>query len=327
LLLVALFLLPAGDAVAQATSTPSRTAVTVRGQVYAPGGGPLQQQVRVFLSGDDMSRPNENFYTDSNGRFLLSGLSGTTTYTFTVESDGENWDTTVERFIPTGFRSVVNIYLRPLVKKTAVTQPTVSVGQMQQNVPRNARRQYDSAVNHIGRSEDGLARAQLERAIQLYPNYIAARNELAVLLMREGKLAEAETLLRRALELDPAAVHPLLNLGLCLYRQERYEDALPYLEKATQLLPTHAKGQMLLGIVLVMSGDDRRAEPVLVRAYELDPARTAKTQFYLARLYVRWRDYARAATALENYLRDVPNDPNAENLRITLARLYAARRP
>ncbi|MCL5287897.1 MAG: tetratricopeptide repeat protein [Acidobacteria bacterium] len=154
-----------------------------------------------------------------------------------------------------------------------------------------------------------------------------ARNELAVIHMREGRLAQAETLLRRALEIDNAAVRVQLNLGLCLSRQERYADALPFFERGVQLQPANANGNLLLGSTLFLLGSDTRAEPVLLRAYEQGGKHCARAQYYLSRLYARQKNYARAAAALEIYLRDLPDEPNAEPLRVTLAKLRAAAAP
>ena len=298
--------------------------VNARGQVYAPEGGPLQQVIRLELASSDGLRPPEYVFTDSNGRFILRGLIPGSSYTITVETDGKNWATTSVSFIPTDFRAAVQVDLRPLERKAVVGDPRVSIGELKQNIPNDARKEYEAAMELFLQGEHARARPFLERAIELYPDFVNARNELSVALMKEGKLAEAEAQLRRALQADATAVRPLLNLGLCLYRQGRYADSLAFLEKALQLQPAHPTGQLLLGITFVMLGDDTRAEPALVRAYELGGKRTARAQFYLARLYARRKDYGRAAAALDTYLRDVPDDSNAGELRKTLDRLRAA---
>ena len=298
--------------------------VNVHGQVSAPRGGPLQQVIRLQLASDDALRPPEYLFTDSNGRFILYFLNIGTSYTVTVESDGKNWATTSVSFIVTDRRTAVNIDLRPLEKNVTRGDPKVSIAELKQNIPKDARKEYEAAMELFAQGEHARARPLLERAIVLYPDFVDARNELSVALMKEGKLADAEAQLRRALQIDATAVRPLLNLRLCLYRQERYADSLSFLEKALQLEPEQPTGQLLLGITLVMLRDDARAEPALLRAYELGGKRVARAQFYLARLYTRRKDYSRAAEALETYLRDVPGDLNAVELRKTLDRLRTA---
>jgi Flp pilus assembly protein TadD len=296
--------------------------VNVLGQVYAPGGGPVQQSVRVNFESED-GRPPEIVYTDSNGRFVLYSLVQGQQYSVRVDSDDRNWGTTIARFIPMGRNATVQVYLRHLDGKPSMTgSPVVSAYALRNDVPRPARRQFEKAMQEMAQ---GNARAtqKLERAIELYPHFVEARNELAVILMRDGQLALAEQHLRRAVESDGTAALPLMNLGLCLYRQQRYGEAALPLEKSLQVQPSSHRAMLLLGITWVMAGDDPRAENVLQRAYELGGARAARSQYYLAHFYTRRKDYPRAAAALENYLRDAPNDPAAPELAKTLSRLRA----
>ena len=100
----ALFLFALANSGASAQLINPRAPVDVIGQVQAPSGGPLQQNVRIMFQGDDGFRPPEIVFSDSNGRFVLQRLSPDVSYTITVEGDGKNWETTVVRFIPMGRR-------------------------------------------------------------------------------------------------------------------------------------------------------------------------------------------------------------------------------
>jgi tetratricopeptide (TPR) repeat protein len=300
--------------------------VNVRVQIYAPNGARMEGNIRFRLSGEDGDRPPETFDTDTKGSCVLYSMTQGMSYTLVVDSDGKNWATTTERFYVLGTRSNVTIHLRPL-ESVASSAAIVSVAELNQNIPRAARNEYGAAVEQLAAGDLDRARKSFQRAIDLYPDFVEARSELAVLRMREGDIAGAEALLRRALEIDNAAVRATLNLGLCLYRQQRYADALPFLERGVQLQPVNGHAHLLLGITLVMSGDDARAEPILLRAYEQGGKPCARAQYYLSRLYTRQKNYPRAAGALEVYLRDLPDEPDAESLRATLTKLRAAARP
>jgi len=301
--------------------------VDVIGQVYAPGGGPVETNVLVRFQADDAHRPPETVYTDSNGRFVLHRLNPDVSYTLVVDSDGKNWGATTVNFMPMGRRPTVQIYLQPYRSSKPAHGGTVSAANLRQDVPRPARKAFETAMEIIPKRGYEQARPHLERAIELFPDFVEARNELAVAEMKEGDLAGAEALLRRAVEIDSAAPRPLLNLGLCIYRQARYADAVAPLERATQLDPGNYRGHLLLGITLVMMGDDPRAEGSLLKAYHLGGKAAAKAQYYLSRFYTRKKQYDRAALALETYLADAPADPNATSLQATLVKLRAAVSP
>jgi tetratricopeptide (TPR) repeat protein len=305
----------------------SATRVNVRGQIYAPNGAAMQGYTRFRLSGEDGDRPPETFDTDSKGSFMLYNMKQGASYTLVVDSDGKNWATTTERFYALGPRPYVTIHLRPLAGAVSVGGSSVSVAELSHNVPRAARHEYGAAVEQLAAGNLEGARKSFLRAIELYPEFVEAHSELAVLLMRDGDNVGAEALLRRALEIDNAAVRATLNLGLCLHRQKRYAEALPFLERGVQLQPVNGQAHLLLGLTLVKSSNDARAEPVLLRAYEHGGKACARAQYYLSRLYTRQKNYPRAAEALELYLRDLPDDPDAESLRATLTKLRAAVRP
>jgi Flp pilus assembly protein TadD len=301
--------------------------IEVRGQIFLPNGNPAQGKIRFLLGGEEGQRPQESYSTDSKGGFVIKGLKEGDEYIFVVESDGKSWATTTERVHLLGAQPYVTLRLRPLVNTPLPEKAGISPAELNQKVPPAAMRAYEFAVEQLAAGDLARARKQFERAIELFPDFVDARSELAVVHMRQDALASAEALLRRALEIDPTAVRALLNLGLCLYRQQRSAEALPVLERGIQLKPENPSAHLLYGITLVAAGDDARAEPALRKAYEQGGVQVAKAQLVLSQLYVRQQKFGLAADALEIYLRDLPDVPDAESLRATLARLRAAANP
>lgn len=310
---------------AAAPAPQEKGKANVRGQVFLPKGDPAQMVIRVDLSGDDGLLPPQSFYTDSMGRFGFRGLVQGNHYTFVVESDGKTWGTSRESVLITGDEHpFITIHLRPLLASPISERPSISAAELRQTVPPPALRAYEFAVAQLAAGDLAKARKQFERAIELFPDFVEARSELAVVFMRQDSLASAEALLRRALEIDSAAVRPLLNLGLCLYRQQRFKEALVPLERGVQLKPVNPHGNLLYGITLEAAGDDEHAEPVLRQAYDQGGKHFAKAQLYLSQLHARQKKYDLAAQALDIYLRDAPAAPDAAALRTTLAKLRAA---
>lgn len=315
-LLVVFLLLPM---VAAGQAQPG--SVVANGQIYLPNGRPVTREIRFQLRSDSFRRPPEYHYTDARGRFEISVQPGVF-YVITVDSDDENWGPTQINFLPSGQSPRVDVFLEPYRREVPVSKDAaVSLSALKQNVPAAARKEFDAGVKSMKKGEREKAGRQLQHAIELFPEFVDAHNELAAVRMKENRVAEAEQLLRRAVEIDPDAVRPLLNLALCLLRQERYADAEPFLERATRLEPRQPTAHMLFGIALFNVGKENDAERILTHAYELGGSQVAQAQYYLAKIYLRRNDSARAAKALERYLEDVPNDPNAAQLQQMLARL------
>lgn len=300
--------------------------VQVNVRIYAPQGGPLQETIRFTLVAEDGHRPPEDFYTDSRGIYNFSSLRPLRNYTILVPGDGRRFGDTRHSFIAMCRQMSVPVQLSDVMLRQESKGPSVSLYSLKQDVPRAARREYDQAIDQLEKDDATRALKHLERAVQLFPDYVEALNELAVLQMKAGELAAAEQNLRHALSIDAAAVLPLLNLGLVLMRQEKYADAIEPLEKATQLAPANARAYMLLGSAQMAAGRAEPAELSLQRAYELGGKNMARANLELARLYARRSLYDRAVASLSKYLDDVPDDPNSASLKETLERLRAAAR-
>lgn len=90
------------------------------------------------------------------------------------------------------------------------------------------------------RDQPELARDMFEHVLNLEPDNKLAYNNLGVLNMREGRLAEAEKYLATALEKDPTFVDAVYNLACLNARQGRNSLAMSYLKKAARITPDAA---------------------------------------------------------------------------------------
>lgn len=140
-----------------------------------------------------------------------------------------------------------------------------------------------------------------------------------------GQLSPAEKALREAAAdaqvpaVELVEIH--YKLGMVLSRQDRYVEAVKELETATQLDPQAANARLLLGAGLLELKRFREAERELLAAYQLNRAEMGNAQLFLGQLYLAEQKYDSAQKALEQYLLDIPNAPNAPQIRTTIDKL------
>lgn len=80
-------------------------------------------------------------------------------------------------------------------------------------------------------------KSQFQQAILLAPKEIGPYNDLAIMLFREGRQAEAISYFHKAVELKPLDPNPYFNLAY-LYQQSGRDDlALPLYRKVLQIEP------------------------------------------------------------------------------------------
>jgi TolB-like protein/class 3 adenylate cyclase/Tfp pilus assembly protein PilF len=95
------------------------------------------------------------------------------------------------------------------------------------------------------------AERELQRAIEIDPNYVAARTWYAYLLTVLGRSTEAERVRQKAVELDPLSPLVHADIGLSLYLARRYDEAIKHFTQALTLDPTFILTNIPLGAAYV----------------------------------------------------------------------------
>ena len=134
-------------------------------------------------------------------------------------------------------------------------KPPPRTSQALELAPRHLPSLVNRATLAIGAGDVGQARGLLERALEVDPGHAGALNNLAMLLMDEGKdLVRVESLLRTAIEQDPDRSDARKNLAVLLASTGRLESAITELEKALKLTPEDARAWGLLAELAERSG-------------------------------------------------------------------------
>ena len=296
-----LFLLPAA-ASAQGGS--------ISGSVLLPSGAALNERARVILQTDRGIK--SNVFTDNRGRFQFNGLTPNV-YDVIIEADGDRFEiakVTIEVF--PGSPALVNVNLKE--KKTSgVTKAgtVISTGELDTAIPAPAKKEFERAseAGKAGRTDEAIA--HLRKAVALYPEYVMAHNDLGAQLLSQAKLDEAAEEFRRAIQLDPKAFNPRLNLGIVLVQQLRFSEAVDMLKTALALDPNAPAARLYYGLALKGSNVPDQAVRELKLAHTLGGPAYALALFHLGQVYMNEGERDLARRALQTFMREAPNDPNA----------------
>jgi protein O-mannosyl-transferase len=137
--------------------------------------------------------------------------------------------------------------------------------------------EFAEAHNTIGNiearaREDEKAIGHYQEALRLSPYFPAAHNNLGVALLRRGDTAGALTHFEEALQLasDSAASHH--NLGRALFALGRHAEAESQYREAIRLRPRYAEAHYSLGELLAASGQMEEAAAEFREVLRLVPA-------------------------------------------------------
>lgn len=291
--------------------------ITVFGRVYQPDGQPaVRAKVKIeIVNGftrevwsDDQG--SYEFRAVPAGRYRLAASNPEVREQFSEPAESDSTRSFANRL-------QVNLYLRLPVRVGPEASPpgTISVEEAAQRVPGGARKAYEQALKSRKGNDDQKALEQLDRAIELYPDYFQALTERGNIRMARNQLAEAAGDFERVLSLSPRNTAALRGLGYCQIQQRQFEAAIGNLERAYAQAPDVALTLLLLGYGNMALNRIEPARQCLNESIRLDESAAARAHVYLGEILAGEGRFRAAAEEIDRYLRLKPEATDAAELK------------
>lgn len=291
---------------------------TIVGQVLSPSGQQMERRCTVRLSSVNVGEFST--MTDSNGVFTFRRLREGT-YFVTVEA-GKDYlpaNETVDFYDNRGRTDTVQIQLRakPNAAKVGVLNAALA------GVPRAAVDLYNQALASIAANDSKKAIEQFKAAVALHPSFVLALNELSILYMNLGDLAQAAQTLTQATKAAPENFTLRLNLGYVLMQMKKFAEAETELHRAVDLNNSAPLPRLYHGRVLISLAKYVDAEKELQRVISLGGVHVPMAYRYLGALYKETGDKPRAIESLEKYVALAPKASDINDVREVIKELKA----
>lgn len=317
LLIAVLCASPAWGQVPRVRTSVNNTLVV---SVRLVSGERLPGLARMELFRGDM--PVEEAYSDSRGQHTFYGLAegpysvrislpGFQSQLHDAQLGGD-----ATRYLPA--------FLRPgdeteWKEDTSGLDPTISVRWLA--APKKARKEVSKARQLRSRQDYEGAVKRLRRALEIYPSFAIAHNELGQCYRQKEKLTEAQKSFEAAIQHDPEYLDPYLNLGELLSQKKEYDQAARVLLQASKARPNRGEPYYAMAKIQYDTGHLDRAEQACRLALERDTSKIPEVHILLANVYLRRGEKAKLAAELEAYLAKAPDGPYAETARATLEKI------
>jgi tetratricopeptide (TPR) repeat protein len=138
-------------------------------------------------------------------------------------------------------------------------------------VPNNGEWHYNYSLALAKLGDRKGQELELETTVRLDPIMVTAHNDLGLLNLEDGKLAEAGHEFNLVLGIDPQNAEAQNNLGLVYTRQGSDELAAASFQQAIHNDPRYTKAFVNLGLTLARQGDYYAAEQQFEKALQLEP--------------------------------------------------------
>jgi Tfp pilus assembly protein PilF len=345
-----------GSSTTSRSPTPSRTntapdpstqPVFVAGKVLLENGGPLPETVAIERICNGVVR--REGYTDFKGQFEFQlGLnigfqdasendSRTTPSAMPRPSGGSTRRPTdltgcELRAVLAGYQSSVvilrtsgadswQIEVGTIFLKRLGEAPGTTISVTSMAAPKEAMRAYEKAQK-LKDDKPAQAEKELNKAVQIYPQFAAAWTLLADMHRQQNDFGNARIEYGRAIAADPQFVNPSYGLAVIAMQEKKWDEAIRLTDQVVKLNSAAFPLAYFFNAAANYNSQRFDAAEESGKKYKALDTQHSHPDICLLLSYVRSRkqDYAGAAREIRDFLAASPNSPDAEALKIEAKR-------
>lgn len=291
----------------------------IQGRVHTADGSSLPNDISVRLEEAEGTVVAQQF-VGHDGKFEFWDLTGSL-YKLVVTAPGFQ---TVTQDVDMHYEAsrFPDIYLVPVAQKKSRSAPTTSATDLA--APKKAQKEYEKGDQALGSGKPEEARSHLEKAVGEYPCYARAQTTLGVALSMLRQFSPAEAAFKKSLECDSSFLEAYVQFGILLNLEGKYAESEQNLQQGLGHFPNEWQLHYQLGVAYDGVKDFEKAEGEYLKARAINP--TPPPAFYvkLADVYLKRKDFEKAYTEMQTYLRVAPNGEFAEETKSLMKRMESA---
>lgn len=191
------------------------------------------------------------------------------------------------------------------------------------SAPKDAKKAFEKGVEAGKKNKFPEAETQLLKAVELYPKYATAWNELGRVQEAENKTEDAVKSYQQAIQADNRFISPYMQMAQLAYRDKKWTEVLEYTDRVIKLDPYSYPGAYFLNSVANLQEHKLEAAEKSAReTIKLDTEhRFVKIGHVLGVILAQKQDYPAALAEMKGYLAMRPDGPDAEVVRKQVADL------
>jgi tetratricopeptide (TPR) repeat protein len=198
---------------------------------------------------------------------------------------------------------------------------SVSVAAMR--VPDKARKALEKARELTGKNRNDDAVKELNRALEIYPQYSDALRERGIINYANGHLDQAKADLDQAIKYDPNNAMAYVALGATFNNVDKFDDALRVLDRGLSLAPNGWQGYFELARTKLGKGDYEGSLRAAEKSQQFMKHEYLPIHLVRAHAMLGMKNYTEAQAEFEVFLAQDPNGEDAARVRQTLDQVKA----
>lgn len=191
----------------------------------------------------------------------------------------------------------------------------------QLRIPQDARKYFDKGWKAYEDKNYPMAAEFFQQAITAYPEYDAAYNNLGVAYMKMDQTEKALAAFQAAVKLNDKDADADRNLSRMLIRTGEYKQAEEWVKKSLMVEPSDAGGLTLAAIAEFQTGEYAAAVQSARKVHQGPHDGFASCHYVAGQALERMHQLPAARTEYQLYLQEMPNGPEAVEIRAGLERI------
>ena len=299
--------------------TPSSGGIEVR--LFIASGERLGTSCKVeLLTGTGQYVTSA--FSDSNGTMSFSGMRPGN---YRIRASGPGYEeVTTNVFSITGGQTHVEyITLQPTGGAASPNSPMSTVAAADLNVPEKARKELEHGDRAAAQGDWGLALKHFQKALEIYPQYARAYNNMGVVHMHSGDTPRGREAFEKAISINDHYSSAFVNLSRVLQLENKLTEAEAVLQKALAFNPNDAETLTVLARVQLQGGKLDEAIAIARKVHTL-PHEGYAMAHYFAGLGLRAKEMnSEAVKEFRTYLKEAPEGNFATQAQQALKTLEA----
>jgi len=199
--------------------------------------------------------------------------------------------------------------------------PMVSASEL--NVPPKAKSELDKGMEAYAKGDMKKATEKLHKALEIYPKYARAWNNIGVIQMKEGDKPGAKEAWQKAVDADSRFSAAYLNLARLSLIDKNNGEAQAYVNKAFSSDPNNVEALALMAKAQLLAGQYDKALVNARRAHGLPHEHMADVHLIAGEALLHQGHDGDAIKEYELYLKEYPDSPSASKVRTAMAQIQA----
>jgi tetratricopeptide (TPR) repeat protein len=335
-----------GDPTASSPTTSSSgpMAAFISGKVVLDDGNELTDSAAIQVS--CRSQRHTEAYTDRHGNFSFQfasssgdagnvGDASATMMTRTATSDElRNWrDCEIQAVLPGYISEVVDLSTR-LSSLESVDLGQIRLHRMEQVegtsisvtsalAPSAAKKALEKAREEEKKGKSSQAEQSLEKAVQIYPKFAVAWNELGRIQLEKHDVASAKHSFEQAVGADPKYVNPYNSLAALAFQAGEWPNVADITNQLLSLNPVNfPRAYFYNGIAQYYLGDIDAAEKITRQGIRVDDAHDVpQLEYLLGIILMKKHQYQQASEQLERFISRAKEPSEIEEAKKQLAEI------